>query len=385
MKLVQRFLFAGTSFRIFAIFGFIAPLVTFLIALSTFTSTTKIILLALIALLYTALFFFTINKQSKNNGPDLQKGSETFAYVPPDQFAALDDANNFFGASLNRGDMFRLVTARVNEIFPLDAAVFFVPDAETDSLKAVELFGETSDEIVSNEADSETGLAGMAFVSGEIELSPRLDNGQTSGIRSSAAIPLVYEGRVIAIYELFTDRESADPLVAIETLRSLQDRITPLFLGSFALERNLSNAFKDELTELPNERAFFMVLENQLAESTRFRGERPITVLSIDLKNFHLINEKFGHSTGDRVLIEAANRIRGEMRRMDFLARIDGDEFLLALPLADEKPANEVVSRIKESITSTKVTIGEVEIPIYLNIGSATYWKDGESAQQLVQ
>ncbi|MGH9947054.1 MAG: hypothetical protein ACRD6X_07650, partial [Pyrinomonadaceae bacterium] len=45
----------------------------------------------------------------------------------------------------------------------------------------------------------------------------------------------------------------------------------------------------------------------------------------------------------------------------------------------------EVVSRIKESITSTKVTIGEVEIPIYLNIGSATYWKDGESAQQLVQ
>ncbi|MCV5943055.1 GGDEF domain-containing protein, partial [Escherichia coli] len=79
-----------------------------------------------------------------------------------------------------------------------------------------------------------------------------------------------------------------------------------LFLGSLAYEKSLSSALTDPLTKLPNERAFFLVLENQLAESQRFRDERPLTVLAVDIRDFEEINRDYGHSTGDRVLSFAA-------------------------------------------------------------------------------
>ena len=75
-------------------------------------------------------------------------------------------------------------------------------------------------------------------------------------------------------------------------LEAIGERVAPLFLSSISVERSISNALTDALTNLPNERAFFMVLENQLAESQRFRSERPLTVMTVDIKNFAEANQE---------------------------------------------------------------------------------------------
>ncbi len=392
MILVDRFLNEGPAFRIFAVFGFIAPLITFLIALAEISAVLKIVLLTVTAVVYVILFvLFSRNpkQEVENNEHTSLIGSDAFR---SDQFAALDEANQFFGASMKQAEMFRLVAARVNEIFPFAAAAFFVPDAGNDSLDVVETLGDMPEELLRRSQNVETGLAGMAYISGEIELdrateanSERPFATDLGDFASAAAIPMVYDGRVLAVLELFTMNAITDIESAIETLYGLQTRITPLFLGSFAFERSLTSAFTDALTALPNARALYMVLENQLAESARFRGDRPLTVLAIDVKNFRSINEQFGHSTGDKVLIEITERIRGHLRKMDFLARTDSDEFLIVLPLAGEHSTAEVISRIDRDVSSRGIQFGELDIRIGLNFGAATYWEDGETPQQLTQ
>jgi diguanylate cyclase len=153
-----------------------------------------------------------------------------------------------------------------------------------------------------------------------------------------------------------------------------------------AFERSLSNALTDPLTKLPNERAFHMVLENQLAESHRSRDERPLTVMAVDIRNFDELNRDHGHVVGDQALAFAAEKISSQLRKMDFLARSMNDEFLIVLPKASERTAKEVMDRIQGCLVSNPMKVSDDEqIKIWLNFGFSTFWKDGETSQQLIQ
>ncbi|MEO6052250.1 MAG: hypothetical protein ABIP78_13095 [Pyrinomonadaceae bacterium] len=62
-------------------------------------------------------------------------------------------------------------------------------------------------------------------------------------------------------------------------------RVSPLMLASIAFERSHANGLTDVTTELPNQRAFYLILENQIAEAQRKREDRPLTILAIDIQN----------------------------------------------------------------------------------------------------
>jgi diguanylate cyclase (GGDEF)-like protein len=76
------------------------------------------------------------------------------------------------------------------------------------------------------------------------------------------------------------------------------------------------------------------------------RGHHPFTLVYIDLDNFKSINDRLGHSTGDRVLRSVTDSIRQQVRPADILARLGGDEFALLMPETDEDAAKKVIGRI---------------------------------------
>jgi diguanylate cyclase (GGDEF)-like protein len=378
-------------------FGLVAPAVTFAIAISGLTVGQKTAILVSLAAIYigicaTMLMRHRTAAVSIEIAENLNTESEPEPDDIRDRLIALEEASEFFGSSLKPDDMFRLVASRVEEIFPFAAAMLLVPDEKTGAMRASHAYG-SNEEILSGAFSEMTaGIAGLALISGEVEIDRVLEVEMAArpaehlkGFTSAAAIPLIHQGEAFGVFQVFTDEAIEADAENRELLETIAHRIAPLFLSSRSLERTIANALTDPLTNLPNERAMFMVLENQLAESQRYRDERPLSLLTIDLKGFDEINQRFGHATGDNMLRHCGEIIRQSLRKMDFLARAYNDEFVVVLPTASEKMAADVADRIKVLFAESPFEISEHEhIKIWLNFGWATFWKDGESAHQLL-
>ena len=200
------------------------------------------------------------------------------------------------------------------------------------------------------------------------------------------AVPLLQNSNTFGVLVFYGANKNYFDKNAQQLFEAVGTRVAPLFTASQAFEISLANALTDAVTNLPNERAFYLVLENQIAEAQRFRDERALTVLTIDIKNFDELNQQFGHATGDRILGYAAETIKNQLRQMDFLARASGDEFLTVLPKASDETTREIVERVEKAFVSKPFEVARGEkINLKLNFGAASFWKDGETAEQLLK
>ena len=104
----------------------------------------------------------------------------------------------------------------------------------------------------------------------------------------------------------------------------------------------------DDLTELHNRRFFFP--EASAAVYRAIRYETPLTLLTIDLDLFKEVNDRYGHAAGDRVLVDIANHFREMVREGDILARMGGEEFVIALPHTGLDGGITLAERIRSNI-----------------------------------
>ena len=119
-------------------------------------------------------------------------------------------------------------------------------------------------------------------------------------------------------------------VVEIGLVAAATGRVLRAIRSSKRSEAQLAHAAAhDALTGLPNRR----LLEEKLARllSTEPRAGSSLALVFIDLDQFKMINDTFGHSYGDRLLMEVADRLRANVRRQDIVARLGGDEFLVVL------------------------------------------------------
>ena len=121
----------------------------------------------------------------------------------------------------------------------------------------------------------------------------------------------------------------------------------------------------DALTGLYN-RAYF---EEELARLDRGR-HFPVSIIIGDIDRFKATNDVYGHGTGDKLLREAAQLIKGAIRGEDVITRIGGDEFAILLPRTDTSATTEAVSRIKESLAAYNAT--HEDCPLAISFGAAT-------------
>jgi diguanylate cyclase (GGDEF)-like protein len=139
----------------------------------------------------------------------------------------------------------------------------------------------------------------------------------------------------------------------------------------------------DELTKLPNRRAF----DNQLNEEWKraIRGKHPITVMMVDVDCFKYYNDEYGHQQGDNVLRNVAHVMKQTYKRTtDFFARWGGEEFVVLLPNTDACGGLGIGEKLRKNIehteiplsngTSTKITIS---IGVYSQIPTQDSVMDG--------
>ena len=135
-------------------------------------------------------------------------------------------------------------------------------------------------------------------------------------------------------------------------------------------------SFHDHLTGLYNRRFFE-------AELKRLDTKRnlPLTIVMGDVNGLKLINDSFGHATGDQLLIKAAEAIKKGCRADDIIARIGGDEFVILLPKTDGFEAEQLIKRMKG--LSKKERVGDVEISI--SFGCETKKSEAEEIESILK
>jgi diguanylate cyclase (GGDEF)-like protein/PAS domain S-box-containing protein len=117
-----------------------------------------------------------------------------------------------------------------------------------------------------------------------------------------------------------------------------------------AFERELTRrAFHDPLTSLPNRALFLSRVDNALARSER--SNMRVAVLYLDLDNFKIVNDTWGHAAGDALLLSFADRLLSCVRDGDTVARLGGDEFAILLePVPGLEEAEQAAWRIAEAL-----------------------------------
>jgi diguanylate cyclase (GGDEF)-like protein len=123
----------------------------------------------------------------------------------------------------------------------------------------------------------------------------------------------------------------------------------------------------DVLTRVPNRRATQAFLEKELSRAQRLQSE--FTVLLIDIDNFKQVNDRWGHATGDDVLVKIAGIFQSMIRKQDLVGRWGGEEFLIIVP----GPCNgeALAERVRYEIASTTFSSGAASFGITVSIGVA--------------
>ena len=139
----------------------------------------------------------------------------------------------------------------------------------------------------------------------------------------------------------------------------------------------------DTLTGLPNRSLFMDRMDRALAYARR-HGES-LALLYIDLDRFKDVNDTRGHASGDRLLQEAAARLRNCVREMDTVSRIGGDEFTVILPeIADRVSATVVANNILTEL-ARPFSLDRHDAHLSASIGITTFPEDGEDPGMLLQ
>ena len=139
----------------------------------------------------------------------------------------------------------------------------------------------------------------------------------------------------------------------------------------------------DELTGIANRRQFMNHLDNVLVESAEH--QRIFAILFIDLDHFKTVNDTYGHEYGDKLLVDATQRMQGCLRETDFIARLGGDEFIVLLEMiSTAEKAMDITNELIQSI-SLPYKINATSLSIGASIGVSLYPQHDSNAKGLLK
>ncbi len=296
-----------------------------------------------------------------------------------------------FSSSLGINDTLTLLTDKLQKIIPFNSCVFYLNDKK-DKVVPAHVAGENAEELSHNELEMNKGVTGWAMANTNAINSqlPQMDfydlkDEVSEEYKSALSVPLKTNGAVFGALTLYNSERNAYTNEHQRILEMISLHAANAIHNALMYEKNRETALFDTLTGLPNNRAFYLTLDQRIAECQRLNQEDSLTVVSIDLDNFKQINETYNHEVGDKLLIAVADLIKGQLRSMDFLARYGGDEFIAILPHASYDMAQAVGERIKTAVETHLISVGTDEpIEALISVGVASYPQDGEVSFELL-
>jgi diguanylate cyclase (GGDEF)-like protein len=195
-------------------------------------------------------------------------------------------------------------------------------------------------------------------------------------------IPLIgRELAAIGTLSLFWRTPDHDPETAqLEQAESLVESAIPAIENARRYGEARKEAETDALTGLYNQRYFHETLRREVLRAQRY--ERNLALILFDVDDFKAINDQIGHLAGDRVLAQAAERLREAVRSVDVPCRVGGDEFAVILPESHAGDADQLYRRVQSSMRGT--SLGPDDDRLRLSAGIAEL-QHGDTAAGLFE
>jgi diguanylate cyclase (GGDEF)-like protein/putative nucleotidyltransferase with HDIG domain len=304
---------------------------------------------------------------------------------------ALHEIAQTIGSSLNLSDTVTLIANKLRAIVPFETCVIYLVDDPSGKAIAAHVVGEEVELFKRRRINIGDGITGWVIANSRsmCNASPDLDligipEEVVKRFRSVLVSPLLREDGAFGAISLYSQSRTSYTTEHVRLLESVCQHASSALNNALTYERTRESALVDPLTELPNARGFYMMLEQRIAECQRMNRE-PLALVCMDIDDFKIVNDQYGHSTGDRLLASVAGVVRRELRQMDILTRYAGDEFVAIMPMASSKMAVSISERMRNAVeeqlfsvrTGTMVGLG-------VSLGVACFPDDGETSEELL-
>jgi diguanylate cyclase (GGDEF)-like protein/putative nucleotidyltransferase with HDIG domain len=322
--------------------------------------------------------------------PDDKSGFRSITEAQREVFA-LHEIAQTIGSSLNLNDTVALITNKLRAIVPFDTCIIFTVDDRSGKVIATHVAGEDKDIFSGRRMSVGDGITGWVIANARsmCNASPELDlvgipEEVARQFRGVLVSPLLREDGAFGTITLYSKSRTSYTTEHVRLLESVAQHASSALNNALTFERTKESALTDPLTELPNARGFYMILEQRIAECQRMDRES-LALISMDVDDFKAINDSYGHALGDRLLASISGVMRKELRAMDILTRYAGDEFVAIMPMASTMMASSVGERIREAVESTKFAVRRGRtIEVGVSMGVACFPADGDTTEELL-
>ena len=287
-------------------------------------------------------------------------------------------------------EVYASVMQQIEKIFSPSNWSLLLYDREKNELVFEVVVGGADEMLKGYRIPADTGIAGWILsrkkgvVIDEVSKDPRFSN-MVDGLsgfetKSIIGVPLIGTGEPIGVIEL-VNRSSGENFTVLEMkiLSTIADFAAIGVERALYLETIRQMSLQDPLTGVGNRRQLDRVLKQEVERAMRCNQSLALMILDID--NFKIINDKYGHQAGDAVLKSLATILKNSVREMDTVTRFGGDEFTIILPNTDEIQSRKVHERVLRKVEALSSS-GE-EIPFSISVGIKSGY--GEKAKCLFE
>ena len=207
---------------------------------------------------------------------------------------------------------------------------------------------------------------------------PMLPLGQMNFIRSLAISPITLHGQIIgSLNQADFSKLRYRPGMDTRLLEQLAVKVSICLSNVTAHERLKWLAIRDPLTGLLNRRVMETVLNREFRRAKRYKT--PLSLAFLDLDDFKIVNDRYGHQCGDPFLKYVATQLMVMTREIDVVARYAGDEFVIILPGTPAEEVRKLLQRLQHHFQENPMQQGKNAIPVSISFGVASMTDPGVS------